>query len=163
MVSGERHLLRSAYSRIESNKGRTELREVTVFDAPAELRVEWKGIRQIIQLKTIVKGRRCKSNKPAPLKTTEDICYLISSREGYATFYMEGIRLHWAIENSLHYVKDVTMKEDSSTIRKGSAAPNMSTIKSIALNILRSDGHANIAAATRKIAHNIRLLKDMIC
>jgi predicted transposase YbfD/YdcC len=90
------------------------------------------------------------------------VFYLISSREGSATFYLEGIRLHWAIENSLHYVKDVTMNEDASRIRTGSAPQNMSTVKSIALNTLRHHGFKNIASAARKIAHNIPLLKRMI-
>jgi predicted transposase YbfD/YdcC len=138
------------------------LREVKVFEAPAELGKEWKGVRQIVRLKSIVSGRKYKGNKPGPPKATEEIFFLISSREGLATFYLEGIRLHWAIESTLHYVKDVTMKEDASRIRTGSAPQNMSTIKSIVLNILRRDGHKNIAAAARKIAHDIPTLKTMI-
>ncbi len=133
-----------------------------VFDAPTELSKEWKGIRQIIRLRSVVKGRKHKGNRPGPLKATEEIFYLISSREGLATFYLEGIRLHWAIESSLHYVKDVTMNEDASRIRKGSAAQNVSTIRSITLNILRGAGYASIAAATRRIAHDIPTLKRMI-
>ena len=93
---------------------------------------------------------------------TEEVFYLISSRIGSATFYLEGIRLHWAIENSLHYVKDVTLREDASRIRTGSAPQNMSTFKSIALNILRKNGYKNIAAATRRITHDIRTLKNLI-
>ena len=77
-------------------------------------------------------------------------------------FYMEGIRAHWGIENGLHYVKDVTMGEDRSRIRTGSAPQVLSTIKSIALNVLRTNGYKNVACATRMIAHNIPLIKQLI-
>ena len=133
-----------------------------VFDAPAELSAHWKGIRQIVRLKSVVSGRKPRGYRAGAQKVTEEVFYLISSREGLATFYLEGIRLHWAIENSLHYVKDVTMREDASRIRKGSAPQNMSTVRSIALNILRADGCKNIAATTRRIVHDISTLKNLI-
>ena len=133
-----------------------------VFDAPAELRAHWEGIRQIVRLRSVVSGRKPRGYRPGAQKVTEEVFYLISSRVGLATFYLEGIRLHWAIENSLHYVKDVTMREDASRIRKGSAPQNMSTVRSIALNILRADGYKNIAAANRRIAHDIRTIKNLI-
>lgn len=133
-----------------------------VFDAPAELSVQWKGIRQIVRLRSVVSGRRPRGYRPGAPKITEEVFYLISSREGLATFYLEGIRLHWAIENSLHYVKDVTMREDASRIRKGSAPQNISTVRSMALNILRANGHKNIAAATRRLTHDIGSLKKLI-
>lgn len=48
-------------------------------------------------------------------------------------------RSHWAIENQRHWVLDVTMCEDASTIRKANAPENLSLLKKIILNILRSD------------------------
>lgn len=161
-ISEQEELFTSAYSHVESNRGRTELREVRVFEAPSQLRTDWEGIQQIVQLRSVVSGRRQKGNRPGLSKPTEEIFYLISSRQGLATYYLEGIRLHWAIESSLHYVKDVTMKEDASRIRKGNAPQNISTLRSIALNILRAGGYKNIAAATRRIAHDIPTLRKMI-
>ncbi len=44
-----------------------------------------------------------------------------------------AIRGHWGIENSLHWVLDVAMKEDQCRVRTGHAATNL------ALNLLRQD------------------------
>jgi predicted transposase YbfD/YdcC len=48
------------------------------------------------------------------------------------------VRNHWAIENSLHWVLDVTFAEDQSRLRKGHGAKNMATIRHFALNMVRS-------------------------
>jgi hypothetical protein len=45
------------------------------------------------------------------------------------------IRGHWRIENRLHYVRDATLREDASRIRKNPAI--FATIRSFAYNILR--------------------------
>ena len=48
-------------------------------------------------------------------------------------------RNHWGIENKLHWVLDVVMKEDDSAKRQGYAAQNDSLINKIALNLLRKN------------------------
>ena len=60
--------------------------------------------------------------------------YYISSRN-----LAPAVRAHWAIENQLHWVMDVTMREDASTIRKDHAPENLSLLKKIVMNILRTD------------------------
>lgn len=72
------------------------------------------------------------------------------------------IRGHWAIENSLHYVKDVTLKEDDSKIISWNAPQNKSLILNFGLNILRKNGYTNIARGIRLIANDIPLLYSMI-
>ncbi|MCD0459981.1 ISAs1 family transposase [Roseiconus lacunae] len=49
------------------------------------------------------------------------------------------LRDHWKIENSQHYVLDVTFSEDASRIRKGSASEISGGFRRMALNILRQD------------------------
>lgn len=44
-------------------------------------------------------------------------------------------REHWAVENKLHYILDMTYKEDRSTIRKGKV--NAAVLRKIAYNIIR--------------------------
>jgi hypothetical protein len=56
-----------------------------------------------------------------------------------AEWFAETVREHWGIENSLHYILDVALKEDACRIRKGSSPENMSFIRKIALTIARSD------------------------
>jgi predicted transposase YbfD/YdcC len=50
----------------------------------------------------------------------------------------EIIRDHWRIENSLHWVLDMTFDEDLSRIRMKNAAENMAIIRRAALNLLRA-------------------------
>lgn len=49
---------------------------------------------------------------------------------------------HWGIENKNHYVRDVSLQEDASRIRKNPY--NMSVLRSIAMNILRKNNVINI-------------------
>lgn len=63
--------------------------------------------------------------------------YFISSLPPNAKEMAEAIRSHWAIENSLHWVLDVTMGEDLSRVRKDHAPENMAIVRHIVLNLLR--------------------------
>lgn len=72
------------------------------------------------------------------------------------------MRGHWAIENSLHWLKDVTFKEDESKIMKGSAPEVISTIKNIAINLFRVNGYKSIVGAIRMVANDIAKLCKMI-
>jgi predicted transposase YbfD/YdcC len=62
-------------------------------------------------------------------------------------------RGHWAIENGLHYVRDVTFAEDASQLRTGAGPQVMACLRNLIIGILRLHGHVNIAAALR---HNAR-------
>jgi predicted transposase YbfD/YdcC len=72
------------------------------------------------------------------------------------------IRSHWSIENSLHYVKDVTFKEDASKIITKNAPQNTSLIINIASNIFRKNGYHNIARAIRLVANDIELILKLL-
>jgi predicted transposase YbfD/YdcC len=52
---------------------------------------------------------------------------------------LEATRHHWAIENSFHWVLDVTFREDDSRIRVGDSPQNMAVLRHLALNILKQD------------------------
>lgn len=47
------------------------------------------------------------------------------------------MRVHWGIENSLHWVLDMVMRDDESRVRTGNAAANLAIIKHIAYNLIR--------------------------
>lgn len=49
------------------------------------------------------------------------------------------MRGHWAIENSLHWVLDVTMGEDDCPIYRGDAAEILACIRHMGLNMLRAE------------------------
>jgi hypothetical protein len=64
------------------------------------------------------------------------------------------VRGHWHIENKLHWVRDVTYQEDNSLVRTGNAPRVMASLRSLAISLLRLDGHSNIAAANRHHARD---------
>lgn len=152
-IMGNREQISSSYTEMEINRGRTELRHTCVSDCIENISAEWIGLKQLVSVHRIVKEKG---------KTREELAYFISSRQSNAFFYSEGIRLHWEIENSLHYVKDVTFEEDASKIRTSNAPQNISTIKNIAINILRKNEYNNMAQAMRLVSHNIPLIKTMV-
>ncbi len=63
--------------------------------------------------------------------------YFISSLPANAEEIARAVRCHWAIENSLHWVLDVTMGGDLSRVLKDNAPENMAMIRHIVLNLLR--------------------------
>ena len=50
---------------------------------------------------------------------------------------LQTIRLHWGVENTLHWILDMSFGEDQSRIRKGNAPENMAIIRHTALNMLQ--------------------------
>ena len=63
-------------------------------------------------------------------------------------------REHWRIENGLHHVKDVTLGEDASMIRRGQGPNVMAILRDTALNLLRASGCRTIAAHLRHHCRN---------
>ena len=60
--------------------------------------------------------------------------------------------LHWAIENGLHYVRDVTLGEDASRIRSGAAPQAMAAIRNLIVAVLQRDRMTNRATGLRHFA-----------
>lgn len=71
-------------------------------------------------------------------------------------------RMHWGIENSLHWVRDETFGEDRSQIRTGNAPRVMATLRNLAITILRRCGATNIAKTTRWLTLKIHLALNLI-
>jgi len=63
------------------------------------------------------------------------------------------IRSHWTIENCLHWVRDVTVGEDHSSVRIGHGPQVMAALRNTAINIIRLRGETNIAAAHRGFSY----------
>lgn len=143
----------SRFSELEYTKGRTERREIWVSDADIEISRGWSGLKQVITVKRIIKNKG---------RTTEQNAYYISSRIINAQAFCRGIRNHWSIENGLHWVKDVTFKEDASKIRTANAPQNTSVFKSIAINLFRVNDYKNMAQAQRLVANDIMKLTKLI-
>jgi predicted transposase YbfD/YdcC len=64
------------------------------------------------------------------------------------------LRGHWAIENGLHYVRDVTFAEDASQVRTGGAPQVMACLRNLVIGALSRAGPINLAAALRQHARD---------
>jgi predicted transposase YbfD/YdcC len=85
-------------------------------------------------------------------RTRKEIAYCITSLtadqagpEQLAAY----IRGQWAIENRLHWVRDMAYDEDRSQIRKANGPRVMASLRNLAIGALRQDGHTNIASGLR--------------
>jgi predicted transposase YbfD/YdcC len=80
-------------------------------------------------------------------KLTSEVVYGItsfSSGEASAEKILFYIRRHWAIENELHHVRDMTFNEDRCRVRHRGKAQILAAIRNVAVTLLRQAGFANI-------------------
>lgn len=89
---------------------------------------EWTGLKSVgMVVSDVFRGE----------KPSSEIRFFISSLPANAKKFAESVRGHWGIENSLHWVLDVTFSEDASQVRKDHAPQNYATIRKLAHNILK--------------------------
>jgi len=119
----------------ELDHGRIETRKCSVITnfKFIENSEEWTGLKSIIKIESIREFKN--SDKP----TETAIRYYISSLMSEAKQLQNAIRLHWGIENKLHWVLDVAFSEDASRKRAGNASQNFSVLSKIALNLLKNE------------------------
>jgi len=76
--------------------------------------------------------------------------YFITSLSDNAQDFGSAVRKHWAIENSLHWVLDVTFKEDDSRARRDNAAENLAVMRHIALNTIKNDKTVKVGVKAKR-------------
>ncbi len=122
---------------------RKEVRRLWATNALNEY-LDWPGVQQVCKIEREVEQKG---------KVSRDLRYAITSLGEHVgpEALLEFVRGHWRIENRLHYVRDVTMGEDASQVRKGSAPQVMAILRNVVLGILRLMGTTNIAETMREI------------
>lgn len=120
--------------RIEKGHHRTEKRQVWAVPIsqlpPLYKQADWLGLKTVVM---VVRFRRLWN------KTTHEVQFFLTSLHSEALILGRAIRLHWGVENSLHWSLDVTFNEDASRIRTGHAPQNLALLRRIALNALNRE------------------------
>ena len=81
--------------------------------------------------------RRSQSKKTGKFTKKEIVPYISSLINPSPELFLSITRAHWTIENSLHYVKDVTFGEDKNTMHSGFGPLNMTILRSFAISLAR--------------------------
>lgn len=129
----------------DGEHGRIETRTIRATSDIAWLqeRHNWNGLQSIIAIT---------SKREIGDKMTEETRYFISSLGADDPKRLERVvRAHWSIENNLHWVLDVAFDEDSNRTRKGHSASNMSVIRHIALNLIKSEKSSKVGIKTKDL------------
>ena len=146
-ASGFEGVTHSFAQSIDKGHGRIEIRRCWTLSDLNYLTQKslWVGLQTVVMVQS---ERRCNN------QTTTANRFFLSSLPSQAALLMNAVRTHWSIENSLHWVLDVSFDEDACRIRRDSAAHNMALLRHLALNILAQDSSSKggIAARRKKAA-----------
>ena len=125
--------------------GRQEVRRLETSTALNEYS-DWPHLAQVCRIAREVTRKG---------ETTREVAYAVSSlwpHEAGPRRLLELNRGHWGIENRLHYVRDVTLGEDASQVRTGSAPQVMAALRNATIGLMRQEGIRNVAEALRRNA-----------
>ena len=113
---------------LETSHGRKEERRCWVSYAVEKIEnsEQWKKLTSVVMIE---------SERTLHGKTSLEHRYYLSSSSKDAEYLLRATRQHWGIENSLHWVLDISFREDESRIRRDFAAQNAATLRHIALNL----------------------------
>lgn len=120
----------NSFEQTNKGHGRTERRHVMVLEAalPNELKKKWPHIRTLIEVaceRTTEQGTTCASR------------WYVSSMASDAEEMTGIIRGHWAIENSLHWVLDVTFREDALKVSDPTGAKHLALFNRACLGLVK--------------------------
>jgi predicted transposase YbfD/YdcC len=125
-------------SSMDKGHGRVEVRHCTVahdLQGLGEHGQPWAGLRSVIR----VHSTRETVNGRAKGERSVDWRYYISSLALGAKEFNVAIRAHWGIENSCHWVLDMTYREEDCRIRIGDGAQNFAILRRISLNLIQQE------------------------
>lgn len=119
---------------VEKDHGRIETRRaVLVFQIdwlPDAIRKEWPTLGAVGMIET--------TQEKGTTVSTDRRYFIMSRGVTKVGDFSRAVRAHWGIE-SMHWVLDVTFREDACRVRKDQAARNLSLLRKITFAMLRLD------------------------
>jgi predicted transposase YbfD/YdcC len=141
---------------VETGHGREETRTYLQLPAPKSLPgfTLWKGLKTI----GLVTSRCLRDGKE-----TIEVRYYISSLAMGVKRFARAARGHWGIENTCHWVLDVSYREDESRIREEALRENFAWINRFTLSLLKQHpDRASIAMKRRSCGWNEDFLLEVL-
>jgi predicted transposase YbfD/YdcC len=114
---------------VDKGHGRIERRTIRTTTI-LTLSQKWPGLKQAFELTRVRTIRGV---------TTVEVVHGITSlsaQEADAGKLLAIVRDHWHIENSLHYLRDVTLREDACRVRRGSAPQVLAALRNAIVHLL---------------------------
>lgn len=136
----------------DEQRGRIEVRRLKVSTEMNTYLTDWPGVAQVAELTRTVTIRRTG-------KTSQEVVYLITHltpAQASPRRLLDLARGHWGIENSSHYVRDVTFGEDRSQFRSGHGPQILAALRNLAITLIHRQGSSQIAATRRHFASHPR-------
>ena len=135
----------SQHETVDGDHGRIETRKTTVIHDVTWIqeRHDWPGLQSVVMVE---------STREIGSKIETETRFYITSLVLLAAVIGPTIRKHWAIENCLHWVMDMTFRDDECRVRTDNAPANFTTIKHMAHNLLRRAPGKDSLRLRRKVA-----------
>jgi len=129
---------------VEKGHGRIETRRCEVYNRIDLLEDvdKWSSLKSVIKITAERETRH---------KHTSETRLYISSLNNNAQECNKYIRQHWGVENNLHWVLDMTFREDEQRKRIKYAAQNFAVIRKIALNLLKQEDSKKLSLKTKRL------------
>jgi predicted transposase YbfD/YdcC len=140
----------------EKGHGREETRTYLQLPAPKDLPgfTLWKGLKSI----GIVTSQCVRNGKE-----TIEVRYYISSLAVDVKQFAKAVRSHWSIENTCHWVLDMTYREDESRIREKALRENFAWLNRFTLSLLKQHpDNASLVMKRRSCGWNENFLLEVL-
>lgn len=135
----------TTHKTVDADHGRIETRVYTAIHDVAWLqaRHKWPGLKGLLMVE---------SQRDTGTRTEHETRLYITSLSLEAKLSGPMIRDHWAVENALHWVMDMTFRDDECRIRTEHAPANFTTLRHIAHNLYRKAPGKDSIRLRRKTA-----------
>lgn len=113
--------------------------------------LDWPGVEQGLALERRV---TCLATGEISTERVYGLTSLSASQLDLSVVLLRW-RGHWSIENRLHWVKDVVLKEDASHVRTGKAPLVMAMLRNALVSCLHVFGFDSISQGRRHLSLNL--------
>jgi predicted transposase YbfD/YdcC len=145
LESDFRGLAHHAHTTHDRGHGRRETRRYHVLPAPAALLARhpgWAGLRTV--------GMVFSERQVGDAAPTGEARFFVSSLPPKVKAFAHAVRSHWGIENSLHWVLDVSFREDESRLRKDHGPENLALVRRMAVSLLKRETTVKLGVAGKR-------------